>query len=119
MKSLLTTAAMMLIGTSAMAIDITPSFSLDSTIDVWYNTETNGDTTTAMYELKPVFAPGAGVEIYGDIDVDIEDPEYDGITLGVDWEMPSTPVETTLSAKTFIDDAGERGDIMVGASFSF
>ena len=117
MKILVTSVAVAMLGTSTFALDLTENFSVDSTVQTWYNTETSGDAFTATLEIKPTYSMGA-LSVYSDVDLDLEDIQYNGMTLGADYLVPMMP-NTTLQTKMGLDEDGNRGDVYVGAEFKF
>ena len=116
MKNLLIAAtALSLLGTSAMAFDIGSQAYLDSTVDVVYSVEQ--EDFTAEYELELGADLNDSFTVYGVTTVDIRDPDFTGLEIGVDYTAPMGNL--VLTSAVLLDPDVEYVDVELRASLSF
>lgn len=118
MKTFLMTAAAVLAlsAGAASALDFGNGFALDNEVYTAY--EVNAETTTLEYtaNLNYVFAEGAVA--YVETTVDLQDIAYDGVELGVTYQLP-TAADIQLGAWTTYDADWNNDKVVLEATLSF
>lgn len=117
MKNLLiTTAVLATFAVPAMAADLGNGFILDTTISTEYSVE--NDKLSAFYEGQLNYAFGNGFNAYAYTEVDLRDPEFVGLDLGVEYNRAELQA-LTLTAEVQLDDKLEYSDLVLKAELEF
>lgn len=117
MKNLLiTAAAVTTLAAPAMAADFGNGFALDTTVSAEYSVEQ--DNLSAIYEGQLNYAIGKGFSTYAYTEVDLRDPEFTGLDLGIEYN--SYELEAlTIAAEVQLDDSLEYSDLVLKAELEF
>ena len=118
MKTFLMTAAAVLAlsAGAASALDFGNGIALDNEVYAAY--EVNAETTTLEYtaNLNYVFAEGAVV--YAETTVDIQDIAYDGVQLGMTYQLP-VEADIELGAYATYDADWNNDAVVLEATLRF
>lgn len=117
MKNLLITAAVLtMLAAPAMATDLGNGFALDTTVSTEYSVEQG--KLSAFYEGQLNYAIGSGFSAYAYTEVDLRDPEFTGLDLGVEYNASELEA-VTLAAEVQLDDKLEYSDLVLKAELEF
>lgn len=127
-KILLATAAVFAMTSSAFALDFGNGLALNTEVNAEYNTGTELFVTTLTPELA--FAPVEGLGVYVNTDfvlydgsdiIEVNSSAFTGLTVGATYvpniNLGKASVEAYIEAE--FDADFNRGDVVVGATFSF
>lgn len=115
-KILLTTAALFTLATPALAIDLGNGWAFDNTVTLEYYVE--AEDTDATYEAKLSYAVGAEVSLYAYTEVDLEDVDFTGLDLGVNY-APEQLKYLNFNAELQLDDELSYNELVLTAEVSF
>lgn len=117
MKTFLMTAALALTVGSAFAADLgTTGVQLNNDIVVEYDTSAELWTTTATPELR--YVPAEGLSVYVSTDVDLQDIDFAGATVGVEY-FPTGKFDLVTYVKSTSDADFNFDGAVIGAELKF
>lgn len=105
---LLATAAVFAFAGTANAFELGRGFSLDNTLEFVYSVETETFTSTYEAELNYAIAPDWRAFVL--TEVDIQDINFDGLELGIEWE-PAAYDFVTFTTTAYFDNGMNYTDV--------
>ena len=115
-KLLLTTATMFALATPALAVDLGNGWAFDNTVTLEYFVE--AEDTDATYEAELSYAWGSEVTLYAYTEVDLEDIDFTGLDLGVNY-APEQLKYVNFNAEVQLDDDLSYDELVLTAEVRF
>lgn len=114
---LMTAAALAFTAGSAFAVDLGKTgIQMNDDIVVEYDTSTELWTTTATPELR--YVPAEGLSVYVSTDVDLQDIDFAGATVGVEY-FPTGSLDLKTYVKSTSDVDFNFDGAVIGAELKF
>lgn len=115
-KILLTTATLIALASPALAAELGNGWAFDTTITLDYYVES--EDTVATYEGELNYHVNDEVKLYLYTEVDLEDVQFDGVDLGVNY-APAQVKYVNFNAEVQLDDNLEYDELKLTAEVSF
>lgn len=110
--------AVVLTTTSASAFEIgATGIQLNNDFVAEYNTGTETFTTTLTPEVR--YIPMESVSVYASTELDLQDPAFNGVTIGAEYVPGLGNLDLTTYAKTTTDADFNFDAFVVGVQLSF
>ena len=117
MKNVLIVSALLAtLATPSLAFDLGRGFVLDNTVTAEYSVET--DVFTSIYEAEVNYVFDNGVLAYAQTEIDLQDIDFTGLNLGVEY-APVAFNELTLNTEVQFDSDLNYSDLVLTAEVKF
>ena len=117
MKNLLITSAVLAaFATPSLAVELGNGFAYDTTLTAEYSVE--ADTFTTPYEGELNYDLAAGLKAYADTTVDLQELDFTGVDLGLEY-VPAKFDKLTITTEAQFDADLEYSDLVVTAELEF
>lgn len=115
-KLLITSALFAVLATPTLAFDLGRGFVLDNTVTAEYSVET--EVFTTLYEAEVNYAFDNGVLAYAQTEIDLQDVDFNGLDLGLEY-VPAELDQLTLTTEVQFDSDLNYSDVVLTAEVKF